>query len=233
MKKIFTSLLILSITFSLLKANDFLNMDSFQNFSNNSKVEEKKKRYSELINFLETSNNGEYFFYLASIYTNGIPEKDSYGETVKKDTTKAIYFFNESIKKGFFLSSAVLGSLYIYHEDFIVQKNNVKKSEYYLNLALKNKIYDSTTILADLYFNYKNNPKEALKVLSIGAENKISTAQLALATIYNSGYENKDFSIKKNSFLSSKYLTDACTNKKATKKVKEICSSNSVDKIKE
>jgi len=201
---------------------------------NGSKIMEKTKNktYKELISALEIAPNGEYAFYLAIIYTNGMSEPDSVGDTVEKDKGKALLFFNKSIELGYYNAAQVLGSLYVYHEDFITESDNILKAERFLKLSIENGSYEGTTILADIYMNYLDKPQKGIDILIVGAENGISGAQLMLAIIYNWGV-NKDkngFEVKQDKMLAQMLITKACTNKNKTKKVIEFCSSKSIKK---
>lgn len=199
--------------------------------SNNEKTE--KKLYSEILSYLETQGDGESLFYLSQFYLNGSYEKDTDGKVVEKDTNKAIKYLKESSEKGFSFASITLGSLYIYHEDFIVIPNNIDLAEKYLNVALKQGLPEANTILADIYFNYKGKSDVALEYLSTGASENVATAEYALAVIYNAGLKDDVSNIQKNEDMSNYFLTKACTNKKITKKIKEICEGGKIAERKE
>ena len=186
----------------------------------------KKKNYKELVPFLEKSNNGEYTFYLAILYLKGSVTPDEFGNVVLKDTTKALKFFKKSIDLEYYQSASVLGSLYIYNEDFMTMEDNVKKGKHYLTLAIKNEIYEASTALASLYFYYDKDADKGLETLMIGADKGISTAQLVLATTF--AYGLKDINIQQNKAMANKFLEMACLNKNKTKEVIKFCNSKNV-----
>lgn len=213
--------------FCLITSLNALDMSGI-NIDPNIKEENKNKTYNELIPYLKSSNNGELYFYLASIYLNGSNIPDSEGNTVEKDTNEAIYWYEMAIKKGYPYASAVLGSLYLYHEDFIVRENNIELAEKYLIKSIEDEIYESYTPLADIYFNYKGDAKTAVRFLFAGAEKNIATAQYGLAVIYNTGLKSDAYNIEKNELISIKYLTKACMNPKKTKQIKNICTNPNI-----
>lgn len=200
------------------------------NQENTEKIEEK--RYSDIISYLKQQNDAESYFYLFSFYLNGSYEKDSEGKVIDKDTNLAIEYLQKAIDMGYPHGSITMGSLYLYHEDFIVRENNIEKAEFYLNQAIKDEVYEAYTILSDIYFNFKEDGEKAVNLLSKGAIHNIATAQYALAVIYKNGLSSATFNLEANEMISSKYLTDACLNPKKTKKVEEICSSQIVIKEK-
>ncbi len=222
MKKFLLIFLFLSI--NLFGMEGFSNLPSFETLPQQNAVSEKKKNYQELITFLSQSNNGEYLFYLAIIYANGINTPDDYKNTVKRDVDKSVIYFNKAINNGYYNAAAILGAFYLYHESFMILPDNIKKSKKVLQLALKNKVYEATTFLADIYFNYENNPEKGLELLFLGADHNNAQAQLMVATIYGFGYNQGSFSVKKNDVMASQYLTMACTNKNKTKKIEDFCS---------
>ena len=235
MKKIIISLLFGSIM--IIQAAGFQQLSSISSLSNVSNSVpsnlKSKKTYKDLINALKVAPSGEYQFYLATIYLNGINTPDSTGATVKKDTEKSLFYFKKAIDLGYYNAAQILGSLYVYHKDLISKPNNIEKAIKYLKLAIKNGLYDGTTVLADIYFNYKNNKQEGLKYLELGAEHNIPTAQLMLAILYNWGTnDGKGFVVKKDPYTAQMLLTKACTNKNTTENVKKFCNSSSVKKNK-
>lgn len=221
MKKLLIIMLI-SLSTNLF-ASQFGSIISAPGQATSNSEEKEVKKYSELIPYLENSNNGEMYFYLASIYLNGSPEKDTEGKTVEKNPEKAIEWFEKAVNKKFPYAAITLGSLYIYHEDFISKENNIELAEKYLNIAIESEVYEAYTPLADIYFNYKGDAKLATEYLFKGAEKFVATAQYGLAVIYNVGLKSENFSIEKNSIISAKYLTDACMNQKKTERIKKIC----------
>lgn len=222
MNKILFILLITICFYSNLFSNQL------EGLTNNSSKTEEKKSYSELIQYLETQGDGENLFYLANLYLNGSYTKDSYGNVVEKNTEKAIYWLNKSAELKFPYAAISLGSLYLYHEDFIIKPNNIELSEKYLNMALEIETYEAYTILADIYFNFKGKADIAIDYLMKGAEKNIATSQYALAVIYNKGLTDKSILIEKNEIISNIYLTKACTNNKKTKKIEELCYNSSL-----
>lgn len=228
MKKI---LLITALLLSTLNATNLMGggnypLDTFN--TTNQDINEKKKSYTELISFLKNSNNGEYIMYLAVLYLNGSNHPDEEGNIVEKDIEKSIYYFEKSIKLEYFNASSILGSLYLYNNDFMILPDNIKKAKFYLELALEKEIYDATIALSTIYLYYDNEIDKGIDVLLVGAAKGVSTAQLGLATLFANG--SKDLNIVKNLPLANKYLTMACLNEKQTKKVKEYCSSKKVKK---
>lgn len=190
--------------------------------------QQEKKLYSEILSYLEAQGDGENLFYLSQFYLNGSYEKDTDGKVVEKDTKKAIKYLTASSDKGFSFASITLGSLYLYHEDFIVIPNNLDLAEKYLNIALKQGLPEAYTILADIYFNYKGKSDVAIDYLSKGAAEDVATAQYGLAVIYNSGIKDQVSEVKKDEDMANYFLTKACTNKKITPKIKEICDGGKV-----
>lgn len=215
---IFTLLL-----FSIANANELPNFNMKETQILPKEIENKKKNYNDLIAMLSESNNPEYLFYLAIIYTNGISDKDDFGNIVKQDSNKAIFYYKKSFDYGYYNAAAVLGAMYLYNQNFIILPNNIKESKKWLQLALKNKVYESTTFLAEIYFNYEKNPKKGLQLLFLGAEKNNATAQIMVATLYGYGYKQGTFELKKNEAMGSEFLTLACTNKNKTKKVQDFC----------
>lgn len=209
---------------SLFATQEGINLPSSK--TNNQETE--KKSYSELLAYLEAQGDGENLFYLANIYLNGSYTPDSYGNVVEKDTEKSIFWLKKSIELNFPYSAISLGSLYLYHQDFLVKPNNIDLSEHYLNISIKNGTFEAYTILADIYFNFKGNPEQAVDYLMKGSEKDIATSQYALAVIYNTGLNSSNFNIEKNQDISNIYLTKACTNKKKTKKIEEICYNSDI-----
>jgi len=228
------TIFIMSLILSLLNASSFMggntpvNSDPISSIMNSesSEIQNKKKNYKELISFLEKSTNGEYVMYLATLYLNGSVTPDELGNTVDKDLDKAEKFFKRSISLGYFESAAILGSLYLFDDGFIVKENNIEKAEHFLSLAIKNEIYEATVALSSIYFFYKKDVDKGLEVLMIGADKGVSSAQLGIATLF--AYGSKDLDIKQNKMLANKYLEKACLNKVQTKKVKEFCHSKNV-----
>lgn len=199
----------------------------------NVKSEKKEdKRYSDIISYLKEQNDGESYFYLFSFYLNGSYEPDTEGKVIEKNTELAIEYLEKAIQFNYPYATITLGSLYLYHEDFIIKENNIELAEKYLNLALENDVPEAYTILADIYFNFKEDGAKAVEYLSKGAEANIATSQYALAVIYKNGLNSEAFSLEPNEFIASKYLTDACLNNKKTKKLEELCSSDAVIKEK-
>jgi len=188
--------------------------------------ENSKKTYDELINGLSKSFDPSHAMYLATIYLNGISEPDIEGHIVKADINKSIKYFEKSINLNDFKSAAMLGSLYLFDSRFDTQKDRVKKAKYYLNLAVKNGIYEATTALASIYLYYEKNTNKGFETLYLGAKNNNSSAQLILATLY--AYGSKDLNVSRNIILGNSFLEKACLNKKKTKKVEEFCSSDNV-----
>ena len=186
------------------------------------------KEYSKLIPYLENSDSGEMYFYLANIYLNGSYEKDIKGEVVEKDTKKAIEWFKKSVEKKFPYAAATLGSLYLYHNDFIVLENNIELAEKYLLESIDIEVYEAYTALADINFNYKGDAKKAVSYLFEGTKHNIATAQYGLAVVYNTGLKHEGFSIEKNEIIAAKYLTDACMNKKKTEMVRKVCENSAL-----
>jgi TPR repeat protein len=222
----------------LLSANIIYADNSiFNNFNTLSSPELKvpKKNYKELISLLESTPNGLFSLYLAVIYTNGINEPDKEGNIIKKNKEKALFFYNKAIELDNFNAAQILGSLYIYHEDFNKEQDAVIKAKKYLNLALENKLYESTIILGEIYLKITPDYKKAVHYLEIGAKNNIPTAQLMLGLLYNFGIEKSkinDFELKKDKYIADMLLTKACTNIKATKLVKDYCNSKFIIKRK-
>lgn len=203
------------------------------NSSSQNKLEIKDKKYSEILSYLEQKGDGENLFYLASFYLNGSEEKDSDGKTVQKNPDLAERWFKESVEKKFPFAAITLGSLYLYHEDFIVKENNIELAEKYLKISIEEGIFEAYTPLADIYFNFKGDAKKSLDYLSKGASKKIATSQYALAVIYNTGLKAEGFVLEKNAGISAKFLTDACTNSKRTKQINTNCyDKTAVSKIK-
>lgn len=198
------------------------------NSTNNQQQQQEKKLYSEILSYLESQGDGENLFYLSQFYLNGSYEKDTDGKVVEKDTKKAIKYLTASSEKGFSFASITLGSLYLYHEDFIVIPNNIELSEKYLNIALKQGLPEANTILADIYFNYKGKSDIAIEYLSAGASENVATSEYALAVIYNAGLKDNVTNIPKSEDMANYFLTKACTNKKITTKIKEICEGGKI-----
>lgn len=222
-------LIILILFLNYLNANNLNILGNSDNIQTEN-IEEKK--YSDILAFLEKQGDGESLFYLSSFYLNGSDKPDSEGKTVPKNTELAKKYLEKSVQLKYPFSAITLGSLYLYHEDFIVEENNIEKAEKFLNISLEQEVFEAYTILADIYFNFKGDAQKAVNYLSEGASHEIATSQYALAVIYNSGINSETFSIEKNELISSKYLTDACLNNKKTKKLEEICSSQIVIKEK-
>lgn len=225
-KTILFILLLTSINATGFMGGDNSSPMNMMNQKSDVNLNEKKKNYKELISFLEKSNNGEYVMYLAVLYLNGSITPDELGNTVEKDTDKALTYFKKSIDLEYFQASAILGSLYLYNDNFIIKKDSVKKAKHYLTLAMEKEIYGASTALSTLYFFYDKDIDKGIEVLLIGAEKGVSTAQLALATTF--AYGSKDLDIKQNKILANKYLGMACSNKNQTKKVTEFCHSKKV-----
>jgi TPR repeat protein len=221
-------LLFLTLLLTSINATNFIGENSspmnIMNQSNN--LKEKKKNYKELISFLEKSTNGEYVMYLAVLYLNGSITPDEFGNNIEKDIDKSLKYFKKSIALEYYPSAAVLGSLYLYDENFMIKKDNIKKAKYYLTLAIEKEVYGASTALSSLYFFYDKDTNKGLEILFIGAEKGISTAQLGLATLY--AYGSKELDIKQNKTLANKYLGMACSNKNKTKKVTDFCHSKKV-----
>lgn len=199
----------------------------------NQDEQNKPKRYEDIISFLTLESekgNGEYSFYLGNFYLNGSYEKDSDGKIVEKNTKLAIKYFEKAVEEKFLYAAITLGSLYLYHEDFIKIPNNVEISESYLNKALEIDVFEAYTILGDIYFNYKGDGKKAIEYFFKGASKNIATSQYALAVVYNAGYKDKSFTVEKNDLISIKYLTDSCTNPKKTKKIESLCYNSAIIK---
>ena len=236
MKKLFLALFFGSII--LVQAAGFQQLSSIStlkdinpNSSIPNDIKNSKKTYKDLINALKVAPSGEYQFYLATIYLNGIDTPDSTGATVKKDTEKALFYFKKAIELGYYNAAQILGALYVYHKDLIIRPNNIEKAIKYLKLAVENGLYDGTIVLADIYFNYKNDKKEGLKYLELGVEHNIPTAQLMLAILYNWGVnDGNGFVVEKDPYTAQMLLTKACTNKNATENVKKFCNSKAVKK---
>lgn len=191
---------------------------------------EKKKNYEELINTLKTSDNGEFLFYLATIYTNGLPEEDDFGKTVKKDINSAIFYYNKSIENGFIQAAAIVGSLFLYNEDFITRPDNVKTAKKFLELAYNNNIFEAAPALSDILMNYDNDTKSAIILLSSCSEKGFATCQLIMGTAYFHGIKDDSFVLEKNEAIANKYLSDACLNKNQPERVKDFCNSSYVIK---
>jgi len=156
-------------------------------------------------------------------------ESDIYSYSIirsKKQVIEALVI-KKAISLGYYNAAQILGSLYLYHKDFMTEKNFLKKAEQYLKLALKNGFYESTTNLANIYINYKNDYETALTYLIMGAEHDIAATQLMLAILYNWGYVDpkSGFEIKKDPYTAQMLLTKACTNKNKTPMVDNFCKS--------
>ena len=189
-------------------------------------IKNDRKVYSELISKLSESYDSEYSLYLATIYLNGISEKDDEGKIVEQDIKKSIKYFEKSINLNNFKSSAMLGSLYLFDSRFDKEENKIKKAKYYLNLAFKNGIYEASTALSSIYFYYEKNTKKGMEILYSGVDHNNSGAQLTLAVLYASG--SKELKVSKNILLADSFLEKACLNKKKIKKVEKFCSSDKV-----
>jgi len=188
----------------------------------------QKKTYAELLNALKTSPSGEHSFYLAMIYLKGMNTPDEEGKIINKDISLAKKYFNKSISLGYYNAAQILGSLYLYNEDFSKEENHINKALSLLKLALSKGLYEGTTALADIYINHKNEPAKGIEYLKLGATHNIPTAQLFLAILYNWGYNSKNYSLKKDPYTAQALLTQACTNKNITENVKNFCSSKNV-----
>lgn len=198
-----------------------------QGFQNDKKEE---KKYSEIINYLKSQKDGESYFYLASFYINGSSEPDSEGKSIEKNTDLAIEYLKKAVNLNFPHAAVTLGSLYIYHKDFVLKENNLEEAEKYLKIAIDNELYEAYTTLADIYFSFKEDGKKAVEYLFLGANHNVSASQYALAVIYDKGLKSKDFVLEANEEIASKFLTDACLNNRKTKTLEEICSSELVIK---
>lgn len=215
------------ITFSLLITFSFSNGIQIPNIMDMQENKEKKL-YKDLISFLDGSPSGEYKMYLAIIYLNGIDIPDSKGNTINEDIKLSIEYFKKSIGLGYFKSSTILGSLFLFDDRFKKIKDFDKKAKFYLTQGLDNGIDESIMALSSYYFYYEKNATQALELLHLGSRSNLSTAQLALATTY--GYGSKELKIKQDLFLGNKYLKLACENKKQTEYVKKFCNSNYIIK---
>lgn len=220
---IFTLLL---AAFTSLSASQIGGLDMGNSPASTENNEEKE--YAKLIPYLENSDSGEMYFYLANIYLNGSYEKDIKGEVVEKDTQKAQDWFEKSVDKNFPYAAITLGSLYLYHQDFIIKENNIETAEMYLLKSIDIEIYEAYTALADIYFNYKGDAKKAVGYLFEGTKHNLATAQYGLAVIYNTGLESEGFSVERNDDIAAKYLTDACTNPKQTDMIRKVCQNPSL-----
>jgi len=184
---------------------------------------EKKDNYNELVSFLSKSPSGEYAMSLAIIYLNGIEEPDAYGNTIKPNIKKTIFYLKKSSDLNYFKSDFILGSLYYNDHRFKELDNSQKLAKKFLLKAFKNKIYESALPLSGYYFYTEKNPKKAIEILHQGAKNNDSSSQLALATTY--GYGSPDAGIKQNKFLGNKFLGEACSNENKTRYVTKFCNS--------
>lgn len=199
-------------------------------------VKESKKSYEELISSIKNSGNGEFYLYLAIIYANGMPEPDDFGKTVPKDIDQAVLYFNKSVEAGYLKAAPIAGSLFLYNEDFMTRKDNVKTAKQFLEHALKSGEKDieneASPALADIYANYEKDIEKSINLLNQCAKNGSSTCQLMMGLTYFHGINEGSFLVKKNEEIASKYLTEACTNKeKKIDRVEDFCKSAYVEKV--
>lgn len=220
MKKIMMIMLLLTGVAFGFDPSSYMNINPMQQ---NIPENINQKDYKDLINGLKQGNSGEYFFYLAIVYTNGIDTPDDKGQTIKPNIKEALTYFKKSIDMEYYPAAGVLGSFYLYHKSFIVIPKNVLKAKKLLQLAVDKEVYEAAPILSDLYFNYENNPKKGMELLFLGANKNIASAQLGIANIYHFGYKQGDLNIEKNEAIANRYLSLACLNKTKTKNVEEFC----------
>lgn len=176
--------------------------------------------YKDMIEYMKQSNNAQQYAALGGLYAFGAAEPDSTGATVQQDTQLAEKYLLKSAELGNKDAYAILGSIFYFHI------GDMAKGEKYLKTAFDKGDMESGVVLADL-LGATSRQKQSVQLLSQLAEKRVASAELSLAFVFKDGMldDNATMIVAPNMKTAEFYLTRACTNQRASDKVREFCNN--------